>query len=102
MRDSLGCTPMTLVRFLLETSLLAACRSPPADATTTRPARTARSLDSLSQGTRQPCDSPYRCEDWTIETPGFLHGTEPPRFGGSFRSLRDTVVAWFDSAIGHD
>ena len=95
---------MPTCRFLLGSwvLLVVACRSPRGGQSAPDQLNTAQSGARLSQDTRPPCDSPYRCKDWLIQAHGAGRAPLTTLFGASFRSLGDTVVLWFDSASGSD
>jgi hypothetical protein len=88
---------MTPIRHLPPLLALISCTSPSHEhrgpdqhATSQQP--------GFAAASRPPCDSLASCEDWVIQTADFLHGAEPARFSGSFRTLGDTIRLWFDTA----
>jgi len=92
---------MTLMRHLSPLLALISCTSPSHESR--GPDQPATSEQAGSRTTsRPPCDSLASCEDWIIQTARFLHGEESARFGGSFRTLGDTIRLWFDTATGTD
>jgi len=89
---------MTPIRYLAPLVTCMACGSPPHEQRLPDQAARSPQPGFAADTGRPPCDSVASCRDWIIETPGFLHGSEPARFSGSFRTLGDTIRLWFDTA----
>ena len=89
---------MTPVRYLTPLLASVACASPPHEHRAPDQPPTAQQSRLVADTGRPPCDSLASCGDWVIQTPAFLHGKEPARFSGSFRTIGDTIRLWFDTS----